>query len=143
VVVNELGPVVRIDADDRKREHSHHVLERFEDPLLCFVSHGTVHRPPGRNVRNRQGETVFTRRVAALMADQVNLHKPEDGIIPFGPGADQNLRLQQCSRLGMGPLPRHHRESFRSQPAVDRGRTHAHQQGRFRIREVQLTITAQ
>jgi len=119
VVVDELGPVVRVDADDRKRKHPHHVLQRFEHPLLCFVSHGTVHRPPGRNVRDRQGETVFTRRVATLMTDQIDLHKPGDGVVPLGPGADRNLRLQQCSRFGMGPPPRHHSRPLRREPAVD------------------------
>ncbi len=65
-----------------------------------------IYRPPGRNVSDRLGETVFARRLAALMANQVDLHKPGDRIVPLGPGADRNLRLQQCPRLGMGPAPR-------------------------------------
>ncbi len=53
LVVDELTAVIRIDADDGKRKDSQDVLQGREDVFLCLVRHGPVHRPAGRNIRDR------------------------------------------------------------------------------------------
>jgi len=94
VFVDELRSVVRIDADNREREHRGDVLECLEDPPGGLVPHGPVHRPTGGNVGHCQGEAELTKAVAALMAHQVDFHETRDRVVPFGPGADRDLGLQ-------------------------------------------------
>ena len=133
--------IIGIDADDREREHAHHMLEGFEHPLLGFVLHRAVHRPPGRNVSDRQGKAELTRRVPALMTDEIDLDEPGNCVVPVRPRPDRDLRLQQRARLRMGPAPRHHLRPLRCKPTVDRGSADTHEQVGFIVGEI--TVTAQ
>jgi hypothetical protein len=101
VLVDELGAVIRVDADDGEREHRGHVLEGLEDPFGRLVPHGPVHGPSGGNVSDCQGEAEFPEAVASLVADQIDLHESRDGVVPLGPGPDRDLGFQERAGLGV------------------------------------------
>ena len=116
------------------------MLEGFEDPFGRFVPHGPVHRPAGGDVGHREGEAELAEAVAALVADQVDLHKARDRVVPLGPGADRDLGFQQGPRLGVGPSARDQFRPLAREFAVDRRGAHAHQQAGLLVGELKLFI---
>jgi hypothetical protein len=90
-----------------------------------------------------QGEAELAEAVASLVADQVDLHKPRNGIVPLGPGPDRDLGFEQGAGLGMGPPPRDQFCPFTGQFAVDGRRAHPHQQTGLVIADRKLPIPAQ
>ena len=82
-------------------------------------------------------------RVAAVVADQVDLDEPGSGVVPVGPGPHRDLTFEQRSRLGgatpLEPIFR----PFTGQAAIDGGRRHRHQQARGVLIDVQLPEMAQ
>src|SRR5674476_1687430 len=119
MVVDELAPVVTVDTKDRKRELGNDVFEGLEHPDLRLVLHRSVDGPTGGNVSNRKGEAELATGVAALVADQVDLHEPRQILAPLGPGADRDLGLEQRARLGVGASPEGQGGPIWGQQAVD------------------------
>ena len=86
--------VVRVNAKQREWQHLGDVRQRRDHPLAGLVRHRPVLRPAGGDVRDSQGVGVFTDRVAALMADQVDLHKTGCRPVPLRPGPDRDRVLE-------------------------------------------------
>jgi hypothetical protein len=142
VLVDELGAVVRIDAEDGEGKRRSDVLKGLEDPFGGFVPHGPVHRPPGRDVGHGQGEAELPEAVSAFVADQIDLHKPWDRVVPLGPGPDGDLGFQQRAGLGVGPAPREQFRPFAGELPVDRRRAHAHQQLGLPVGDLKFFVAA-
>jgi hypothetical protein len=71
------------------------VLQGREDMLLRLVRHGPVHGPSGRDIRDREGETVLAGIVGTVVGDLIGLDETRHRIVPLGPGAEWELGLQQ------------------------------------------------
>ena len=91
VVVDELGTVVRIDAQDGERELANDVLDGLEDPDGRLVLDRAIDGPTGENVSNGEGKAELARRVAPLVADQVDFDKPGHILAPLRPGTNRDL----------------------------------------------------
>lgn len=98
----EVG-VIRIDPEDREREARGGVADRRGCPLLRLVAHRPGLRPPGRDVGDIQRETELALTVAALVADEIDLHEPWHCVVPLRPRPHRDRVLQQRARLGMRP----------------------------------------
>jgi Domain of unknown function (DUF222) len=77
-------------------------------------------------------------RVAAVVADQVDLHEPGPRVVPVGPGAHRDLTFEQRSRLGADTSLESILGSLTSQATIDGGRRHRHQQFRGVLIDDQL-----
>src|SRR5665647_462049 len=95
-----------------------------------------------RDVSHGEGEAELPARVAALVTDQVDLHKARTVLVVIGPGPHRYPRLQQRPRLGMAAALEDQRGPGSGQPAVDGRRGHGDQQDRGVIIDVQLAMAA-
>jgi hypothetical protein len=77
------------------------------------------------------------------VADQVDLHKPRDGVVPLGPGPDRDLGFQQRAGLGVGSPARDQLRPFTGEFAVDGRRAYPHQQSSLLVGDRKLLIAAQ
>ena len=82
-------------------------------------------------------------RVAAVVADQVDLDEPGSGVVPVGPGAHRDLTFEQRSRLGGGTSLELILGSLTGQATIDGGRRHRHQQRRGVLIDDQFPEMAQ
>ena len=82
-------------------------------------------------------------RVAAVVANQVDLDEPGSGVVPVGPGTHRNLTFQQRPRLGGATPLEPIFGPFTSQATIDGGRRHRHQQHRGVLINDQLAEIAQ
>src|SRR5664280_2879153 len=101
MVVDELAPVITVDTKDRERELGDDVFDGLEHPDRRLVLDRSVDGPTGGDVSNGKGKAELATGVAALVADQVDLHEPRQILGPLGPGADRDLRFEQRAGLGM------------------------------------------
>ncbi len=92
---------------------------------LAFGPHGDRLGPAGGDVGGVEGGEERAVVVAALVADQVDLHEPGHGVVPLAPGLHRDRRLQHRPGPGVADrLPGHQPGPGRGEPAVDRGRRH-------------------
>lgn len=75
---------------------------------MGLVPRGPVHRPYCGKVAHGEGETKLAEAVAALLADQIALHKPWDGDAPLRthPCHQTSLLIGEQQFL-LGPQQRH------------------------------------
>src|SRR5665647_882204 len=95
------------------------------------------------DIGNRERVGVLTDRVAALMTDQVDLHKTGCRVVPLRPGADRDGVLEQRTGLGVATATQRHRSPVRRQALVHRGRRHGRQSGGQFVADVELTEAPQ
>ncbi len=91
MMVDELAAVVGVDAEDRERHDLGDLGQCRYHPFAGHVGHRAVLGPAGGDVSHGQGVGVIPDRVAALVADQVDLDEPWHRIIPLRPGPDRDL----------------------------------------------------
>ncbi len=93
--VNELAPIVAVEAEQGKRQVLPKLFQGCEDPDLRLVldCHGLG--PGGGDVGQVQGLTIIAHRMAAIMAHQIDLSKAGALLVPIGEGANRDLVLEQ------------------------------------------------
>jgi hypothetical protein len=75
---------------------------RSRHPLRGLLLHGSVHRPPGHDISDGQGEAVLARRIAALVADKIDPYESRhrvNRVNPVNPDTDRDLQLQRGAQL--------------------------------------------
>ncbi len=68
-MIDDLAAVVGIDAQDREGHGCGDLLERGEHPFTDLVGHAAIFDQLGGDISHREGETVLTGGVAALIAE--------------------------------------------------------------------------
>ena len=61
--------------------------------------------PAGGHVGGAEAVGELAARIAALVADQVDLQKARPGLVPLGEGAHRDLAFEQAARLGEAACP--------------------------------------
>ena len=106
VVVDELATVVGIDPEDWERHDLRDLCQGRDDPFAGLVAHAAVLGPTSCNIGNGQGVAVLTKRVTALVADQIDLEETRNRVVPLSPGTDRDLIFEQRPGFGVRrPLP--------------------------------------
>src|SRR5277367_5161869 len=119
VGVDELAAVVRVDPEDREGKGPTSVLDRFGDKDRRLVGDRAVDRPARGDVGHSEGEAELPEAVPTLVADEVDLDKAGQSLVPLRPGPDGDLGLEQRTRLGMSAATQLGEDLGASKAAVD------------------------
>src|SRR5450756_1501981 len=85
-----------------------------------------------------RGESELRTRVAALVADQVDLDEPGYCVVPVRPRPHRDGVLEQRPRFDVRTTPDLQFRPVRGEPPVDRSRRHPAQRGGCLVVDVQL-----
>lgn len=98
VVIEELGAVIDMKAQDGKREFGLHIFDLLQNPLCTFVPDGPILRPTGTNVRESDTPDEIAGQRIAAMCDRIGLQKAWLRGVPLM--SDRNLGFKQRSWFG-------------------------------------------
>src|SRR5450756_2934237 len=111
VPVHELGPVLRMDAQEREREAAANTSQGIEDMSLTLVPHGPGLGPACCHIRDVQQEGILSSGYTAFMGHQVHGDEPRPGRVPLSSSLDRDLpqeerllsliHISEPTRLGM------------------------------------------
>ena len=91
-------------------------------PLAGAVTHDAGLGPARGDVDGAERVGELAARVAALVADQVDLEEAGPGVIPLGEGAHRDLAPQERARLGQAAALEAQPAAFAGEQAVERRR---------------------
>jgi len=95
VVVHELAPVVRMDAQEGERDVTAYAAQYSEDLLLALVPHGPGLGPPRDDVGDVQGAGILSSGYTAFMGHQVHGDEPRPGRVPLRSSLDRDLPQEE------------------------------------------------
>src|SRR5450830_1151548 len=95
VVVHELAPVLRMDAQEREREVAANTSQSSEDLLLTLVPHCPGLGPACCHVGDVQGTGILSSGDAALMRHQVYSDEPRPGRVPLSSSLNRDLPQEE------------------------------------------------
>lgn len=127
-MIDELGPVVGIHAEQRKREDLRDLLQCCDHPFAGSVGHTAVFGPSGGDAGDRQCVAVVADPVATFVADQIDFDEPGHHIVPLRPGSDRDLRFEQGAEFGVRATTKLVLATFGGQPTVNGGGGHSREQ---------------
>src|SRR5664279_2790325 len=112
VIVHELAPVIRMDAQEGEREVAAYAAQGSEDLLLTLVPHCPGLGPPRDDVGDVQGAGIISSGHTAFMGHQVHSDEPWPGTVPLSSSLDRDLLREEYAetRVRMFPgflLPSH------------------------------------
>src|SRR5664279_3286817 len=90
---NPMVGIIGVDPEQREGHDLRDLLQRCDHPLAGLVAHRPVLGPPGGDVGDGERVAVLTDRVAAFVADQVDLDEPGHRVVPLCPGPDRDRVL--------------------------------------------------
>src|SRR5450830_89391 len=125
VVVHELAPVVRMDAQEREREVAANTSQSSEDLFLTLVSHGPGLGPPCCHIRDVQGAGILSSGDATFMGHQVHGDEPRPGTVPLRSSLDRDLPQEEHAGTGVRVFPGFLLRPHVLEQPVTGGRTHA------------------
>jgi len=139
VVVHELAPIIRMDAQEGEREVAAYASQCSEDMLLTLVPHCPGLGPPCDDVSDVQRAGILSSGNTALMGHQVHGDEPRPGTIPLGSSLDRDLPQEEHAgtrvRVLLGFLLRSHV----LEQAVTGGGTHVEEETLKSRSRVQLS----
>ena len=124
MVVHELAPVVRMDAQEREREVAANTSQSCEDLLLTLVSHGPGLGPPCCHIRDVQGAGILSSGDAALMRHQVYSDEPRPGRVPLRSSLDRDLPQEEHAGTRVRMFPGFLLRAYVLEQPVTGGWTH-------------------
>jgi hypothetical protein len=136
-------PLSQVDAEQGEGQAGAHVEKRLEGPPAGAVTHHARFGPAAGHVGAAEAVGELAARIAALVADQVDLDEAGAALVPLGEGAHRDLALQQAARLGVRHACEAQAPAPRSQQTVDGRRRHGEQLRPHLIRELELAVTFQ
>ena len=128
VVVHELAPVVRMDAQEREREVAAYAAQGSKDLLLTLVSHGPGLGPPCCHVGDVQGAGILSPGYTAFMGHQVHSDEPWPGRVPLRRSLDRDLPQEECAGTRVRVFPGFLPPSHVPEQPVAGGWTHAEEE---------------
>jgi len=138
MVVDELGPIIRVEPKRPKREAVSRLIECRDHRTLALVGNANTFGPPGCHIHQIQSDG----RVPAVR-HQINLLEPRALIAPGRVGLDGNLLFEQAPRFRCSQTPRLRPLFGSRKPAVDGGWTHAQERRSLLLREPQCPLSFQ
>ena len=128
VVVHELAPVVRMDAQEREREVAANTSQSSEDLLLTLVPHCPGLGPACCHVGDVQGTGILSSGDAALMRHQVYSDEPRPGRVPLSSSLNRDLPQEEHTRAGVRVFPGFLLRAYVLEQPVTGGGTHAEEE---------------
>jgi hypothetical protein len=99
VVIDELAAIVRVDAEQGKREIVFNGVESLYDPALGFITHSAGFCPSWGDIGGVEALDEVTIGGAAVMSDQIDLKEARCFLVPFFVGSDGDMMFQQGTGL--------------------------------------------
>src|SRR5450756_676554 len=125
VPVHELGPVIRMDAQEREREAAANTSQGSENLFLTLVPHCPGLGPPCCNVGDVQQEGILSSGDATFMGHQVHGDEPRPGRVPLRSSLDRDLPQEEHAGTGVRVFPGFLLRTHVLEQPVTGGRTHA------------------
>src|SRR5450830_204264 len=125
VVVHELAPVIRMDAQEWEREAAANTSQGSEDLFLTLVPHCPGLGPPCCHVGDVQGAGILSSGDATFMGHQVHGDEPRPGTVPLRSSLDRDLPQEEHAGAGMRVFPGFLLRTHVLEQPVTGGRTHA------------------
>ena len=98
MVVHELAPVIRMDAQEGEREVAAYAAQCSENMFLTLVPHCPGLSPPRNDIGDVQGAGIFSSSDAAFMGHQVHGDEPRPGRVPLGSSLNRDLPQEKRAR---------------------------------------------
>jgi len=100
VAIDELHPVVGIDAQEWEREMLAQRHKGLKDSSLSAVEQGHAFAPTRGDVGEYQAVQVVTAGAWPAVGDEIDLDEAGLGLIPVSEGTDTDAFLEQSAWLG-------------------------------------------
>src|SRR5262245_21963958 len=98
VLIDELGAVVAVQADERHRQELAHAMNGAAHAVLALAPDGLQLDPAGGDINGAESTEVEALGAAAAVGDQVDLEETGASIVPLGEGTNGNLVLEARAR---------------------------------------------
>src|SRR5450759_4678115 len=125
VPVHELGPVLRMDAQEREREAAANTSQGIEDLFLTLVPHCPGLGPSRDDIGDVQGAGILSSGDATFMGHQVHGDEPRPGTVPLRSSLDRDLPQEEHAGTGVRVFPGFLLRTHVLEQAVTGDRTHA------------------
>lgn len=121
VVVEELGAVVGVEAEERERERGFDMLDLLEDTGFPFAPYGSLFGPAGGDIDGVEGIGEHAGEGIAAVGDGIGFEEAGAGFIPLI-GFDGDLATQEGTGFGSRAAPFFIVDAGGGEDAVDGGR---------------------
>jgi len=137
MVVHELAPVIRMDAQEKEREAAANTSQGSEDLFLTLVPHCPGLGPPCCHVGDVQGAGILPSGNTAFMGHQVHGDESRPGRVPLRSNLDRDLPQEEHAGTGVRMFPGFLLRTHVLEQSVTGGRTHAEEEttdGRSKVK---------
>src|SRR5450830_987117 len=139
VVVHELAPVLRMDAQEREREAAANTSQGIEDMSLTLVPHGPGLGPACCHIRDVQQEGILSSGNTAFMRHQEGSDEPWPGRVPLSSSLDRDLLQEEHAGTRVRMFPGFLLRAYVLEQPVTGGRTHMEKEVTDRRSKVKLS----
>lgn len=95
LVVDELGSVIGVDAEEREGKSFAYFLKAGKNMDLGFVFHGFRLGPRRRDIGECERLTIIIKGSTTIMGDKIDLAEPGTLVVPIGKGSDGDVMFEE------------------------------------------------